>query len=127
MCPYCHKAETKIKDIVKKYNVVLKVIFVPVHGQKSDKMAIKAICKKFNLDKYLSQEWKKKKDLDKFQCERGKKLLQQSKLISQKLNIAGVPTFIFEDGTRVRGANIPFLERTLQKKFNVQRSTFKKH
>jgi len=127
MCPFCHKAETKIKDVVKKFNVVLKVIFFPVHGQKSDKMAIKAICKKFNLDKYLSQEWRKKGDFDKFQCEKGKKLLRQSKLIAKKLNITGVPTFIFEDGTRVRGANIPFLERTLQKKFKVQSSTFKKH
>ncbi|MDQ7031707.1 MAG: thioredoxin fold domain-containing protein [Desulfonauticus sp.] len=116
LCPFCHKAETKIKQIVDKYNVILKIILYPVHPIIGPKKAIEAICRNFDLKQYLSQQWKKEKenDIEKYQCNKGKKILETSKEIGDKLNIRGVPTFLLDNGTKIIGANLIQLESALK-------------
>jgi thiol:disulfide interchange protein DsbC len=116
LCPFCHKAENKIKNLVKKYNVDLKILFYSVHPPRGIKKAVEAICRGFDLDKYLSEGWRKEKDIQKYQCAKGKELVQKSSDFARSIGISGVPTFIFDDGTRVVGARIFDLERILKEK-----------
>ena len=117
LCPFCHKMESKIKEIVDKYNVTLKVMLYSVHPPKGPKKAIEAVCKKFTLDKYLSENWRKEKDeeVNKYQCKQGKQLIEKTSKIARELGVRGVPTFIMDDGTRVVGARINELEKLLKK------------
>ena len=115
VCPFCHRAETKIKEIVDKYDVVLKVAFFPVHLPKGKMKAIEAVCRGLDLDGYLGEAWRKENKTKEFQCEKGKKLLDESLKFGRELGIRGVPTFIYEDGTRVIGARLTQLEQMLSK------------
>ena len=51
-----------------------------------------------------------------FGLAKGKELVQKSSDFARSIGISGVPTFIFDDGTRVVGARIFDLERILQEK-----------
>jgi thiol:disulfide interchange protein DsbC len=115
LCPFCHKAEAKIKELVEKYNMILKIIFYSVHPPEGTKKAIEAICRKFNLDQYLSEEWRKKTE-NFLQCNKGKNILKKSSSLASTVGITGVPTFIYEDGTRIIGARVVELENMLRQK-----------
>jgi len=115
LCPYCHKAESKIKDLVKRYNVILKIVLFSVHGPKGKRKAEEAICKNFNLDQYFSDKWRDKQQ-EKIGCKKGKEILKQTFNLVGLLGIKGVPTFIFEDGTKVVGANLLALEAMLRER-----------
>jgi len=115
LCPFCHKAEAKIKELVEKYNMILKVVFYSVHPPEGTKKAIEAICRKFNLDQYLSEEWRKKAK-NFVQCKKGKNFLKKSSTLASAIGITGVPTFIYEDGSRIIGARMVELEDMLRQK-----------
>ncbi len=114
LCPFSHKAEKKIKEIVKKYNTKLNVVFFPVHLPKGKELAIESICKGMNLDSYIKDGWRKENP-EKFQCEKGKKILNRSLELGKKLSINGVPTFILSNGTRIVGVDLKKIERVLSK------------
>ncbi len=116
VCPFCHRAEQYIKDVIKKNNAELRILFFPVHRPIGEEKAIEAICKKMDIDTYLSDEWRKEKKevVKKYQCSRGKEILKKSEEIAGKLGIRAVPTFILENGKRMVGANIKKLNEMLR-------------
>ncbi len=114
LCPFSHRAEKGIKDIVKKYNTTLKVVFYPVHLPKGKKLAVESICKNMTLDEYIKDEWRKKNP-DPYQCTKGIKIVDKSLSLGRKIEINGVPTFILSDGTRVVGVNFANLQHLLEK------------
>ncbi len=115
VCPYCARAEKQIKSIAKKYNVILKVLFYPVHRPRGTDLAAVAICKGLNLDTYLAKEWEKKANPAKEKCVKGEAILSKTDKLARELGITGVPTFIMDTGERVVGADIRALEEMLRK------------
>lgn len=115
VCPFCHRAEQQIKQVADKYNVILKMVFYPVHLPKGKEMAIEAVCRKLDLDTYLKGDWKKESKTKEYQCKAGKQLLEGSMNIGKELGIRGVPTFFLENGDEIVGANIPKLQAALAK------------
>ncbi len=115
VCPFCARAERSIKDVVKKHNVILKVLFYPVHRPKGTDLAAVAICKGLDLDTYLAKEWEKKANPAKEKCPKGTEILQQTDSLAKDLGITGVPTFIMDNGERVVGADMGALDRMLTK------------
>jgi len=112
VCPFCGRAESQIKGIADKFNAEIKIIFFPVHIPVGRDKAIEAVCRKLTLEQYLKKDWEKENKTDKYQCEKGKKLLQESYTLARKLGIRGVPTF-FVEGKRIIGANMPRLKQAL--------------
>lgn len=113
VCPYCGKAEKQIKQLVKDSDVVLKVLFYPVHRPKGWDLASVAICKGLSLDTYIKRAWEKTAKPDKEKCDKGETLLKKTDVIARKLEINGVPTFILDDGERVSGADMAALKKLL--------------
>ena len=114
VCPWCHRAEGFIKEVVKEYNATLKIIFFPVHLPKGKEKAIEAVCRHLDLDGYLKEDWRKEKNTQKFQCKEGKELVEKSMELAKKLGIRGVPTFFLDNGQMVVGANMKRLKRALR-------------
>ena len=114
LCPYCHRAEASIINLVSEFNVKLKVLLYGVHGINSDKRAVQAICNNLALEDYIKDDWKKK-NIDEAQCEKGKLLIEKTKTVVSHLGLGGVPMFYLNDGTSVTGANIPALKEILTK------------
>jgi len=100
VCPFCHKAEENIKQIADEYHTQVKFIFFPVHIPAGREKAIEPVCRKLDAETYLKGDWKKDSDKnsDKYQCEKGKKLLEDSARLARRLGIRGVPTFFLENG-----------------------------
>ncbi len=115
VCPYCARAEKSIKEIAKRYNVTLKVLFYPVHRPKGTDLAAVAICKGLDLDTYLAKEWEKKANPAKEKCAKGEEILKRTDTLARELGINGVPTFILDNGERVVGADMRALEQLLSK------------
>ncbi len=114
-CPWCNRMVPEIKRMADEYNIVVKLIFYPVHLPRGKEEAIEAICRKLDLPAYLNGEWKKENKTKSYQCEKGKKLIKTSMEIGKKLGISGVPTFYLEDGKMIVGANVRQLEEALSK------------
>ena len=115
VCPFCHRAEASIKQIADRYHTRVKFIFFPVHIPVGREKAVEAVCRGLDAVTYIKGDWKKENKTDKYQCERGKKLLAQSAELARKLGIGGVPTFFLENGQRVVGANMFLLTKSLEK------------
>lgn len=121
LCTYCNYAAKHIKNIADKYGATVKAILYTIHGDQAkgegkgyDK-SMEAICRKFDLDQYAASEWKKTPASNKYRCQKGKDLLAASAGLMVKLNLKGVPVFILDNGVRINGADIPALERELEK------------
>ncbi|MDL1969539.1 MAG: thioredoxin fold domain-containing protein [Candidatus Desulfofervidaceae bacterium] len=117
LCPCCHRAEGKIKQVANKYNVILKMVFLPIHlsrGKDKEK-AIEVVCRKLDLNAYLKRDWEKENKTKEYQCKRGKQLIEDSINLGEKLGVTGVPTFFLDNGSKVVGADIKKLETALTK------------
>jgi len=112
LCPYCHKAESRIKELANQYDAQINVILYSVHGPEGEKKCIEAVCRNFTLDEYEKDHWRKTNTGD-YQCEKGAHLIQNAKNLIQQIGIDGVPTFILDDGRSVSGANLATLTRLL--------------
>jgi len=110
LCPYCHLAEREIRDIARKHNAVLKVVFFPVHLPEGEEKAIEAVCRRLDFQAYIKDDWRKGKERQ-YQCEEGEKLVEKSIAVARKLGIRGVPTFYLDNGKRVTGANKGLIEK----------------
>ena len=114
VCPFCGRAESQIKQVADKFNAELKVIFFPVHIPVGRDKAIEAICRKLTLEQYLKKDWERENKTDHYQCERGKKIVNESSTLARKLGIRGVPTFFTGNGKKIVGANMRQLESVLK-------------
>jgi thiol:disulfide interchange protein DsbC len=112
LCPYCHKVESRIKDLANKYNAQINVILYSVHGPYGEKKCVEAVCRNFTLHEYQKESWRKR-NTDDYQCQKGDLLIENAKKVTHKIGIDGVPTFILEDGRSVSGANLTALTKLL--------------
>jgi thiol:disulfide interchange protein DsbC len=113
VCPFCHQAESQIKEFAEKNAVEFKIILASVHPPVGRQKAIEAVCRKLRLDDYISQTWKDENKTDQYQCENGSKLIDASEKLSAALGLEGVPVFFLENGQRIDGADMPALENAL--------------
>jgi thiol:disulfide interchange protein DsbC len=112
LCPYCHKVESRIKDLANKYNARINIILYSVHGPYGEKKCVEAVCRNFTLDDYQKENWRKR-NTDDYQCEKGDLLIENAKKVIHKIGISGVPTFILDDGRSVSGADLAALTKLL--------------
>ncbi|NVM20483.1 MAG: thioredoxin fold domain-containing protein [Desulfobacterales bacterium] len=112
LCPYCHKVESRIKDLANKYNARINVILYSVHSPYGGKKCVEAVCRNFTLDDYQKDSWRKG-NTDDYQCEKGDLLIEKAKKLIHQIGISGVPTFIADDGRSVSGANLTALTKLL--------------
>jgi thiol:disulfide interchange protein DsbC len=112
LCPYCHKAEPRIKALADQYHAQINVILHSVHGPKGDKKCVEAVCRNFALDAYQKEQWRKENS-DDFQCEKGILLIEKARKLVHQTGITGVPTFILDDGRSMSGTNMEALKRLL--------------
>jgi len=112
LCPYCHKTESRIKELANQYNAQINVILYTVHGPYGEKKCIEAVCRNFSLDEYQKDNWRKT-NTDDYQCEKGDLLMENAKKLIHQIGISGVPTFILDDGQSVSGANLTALTKLL--------------
>ncbi len=102
-CPFCKKAETILDELIKAGKLSVKVIFFPlepIHPQAKAK-SVAILCDKKGFEGlkagYLSNN----------QCEAGKKLVEDSIKLMQKIGVRGTPTFVFPDGEMKSGVLSP--------------------
>jgi len=112
LCPYCHRVESRIKELANKYNARINIILYSVHGPYGEKKCVEAVCRNFTLDEYQKESWRKR-NTDDYQCEKGDLLIENAKKLIHKIGIDGVPTFILEDGRSASGANLAALTKLL--------------
>jgi thiol:disulfide interchange protein DsbC len=116
VCPFCHRAETRLKEFTQKYGAAFKIVFNSVHPPVGTQKAIEAVCRGLSAEDYLKGAWKKDNKTQQYQCPKGTELIKRSESVTKKLGVRGVPVFYLENGETVVGANIPALARALSKK-----------
>jgi len=113
VCPYCHRAESKLKEYADKYGAEFKLVLYSVHPPIGRQKAIEAVCRGLSAEQYLADAWKKENKTQDYQCEKGKKLISETEHVVRELGVRGVPMFYLSDGTLIRGANMRALARAL--------------
>ena len=97
-CPYCKQLEETLEDMVKNNEIKINVLFMPLPFHKdADKIAISTICDKKPLSAAFQGY------LSKNQCEKAKKLLNETQEFMLEKGIQAVPTIIFKDGRHKSG------------------------
>jgi len=115
VCPFCHRAETRLKQFAEEYGAEFKIIFNSVHPPVGREKAIEAVCRKLTAEDYLKGAWKNENKTQQYQCAKGIELIKHSESLAKKLGVRGVPVFYLENGEMVVGANMPALARALSK------------
>ncbi len=92
-CPYCKKAEAILEPLAQSGQIQVKVMLYPLKFHKGAKEeCISIICDNKGLEglksRYRSEN----------QCDKGKKLIQDTLKFLQSKGITGTPTYIFADG-----------------------------
>ena len=115
VCPFCHRAESKLQEFADKYGVQFKLILYSVHLPVGRQKAVEAVCRKLDASSYLDGKWKQENATGKYQCKAGDDLIKRTERLVRKLGIRGVPMFYLSDGTLIQGANMPALARALSR------------
>jgi thiol:disulfide interchange protein DsbC len=104
LCPYCEMGKKQLKNLADKYHYTVKLVWFPVHGPKSKEKIASFVCNKKTFNDYLSGDYGT--DTWTETCPEGRKFVEDSKILAQKLGVNGAPVFITSDGEMVVGANI---------------------
>ena len=78
VCPFCHQAETQLKEFAETYSAQFKIILASVHPPVGRQKAIEAVCRKLSLDDYITGKWKDDDKTDQYQCLDGTSLIESS-------------------------------------------------
>ena len=113
VCPFCHQAESQLKEFAETHTVKIKIIFASVHPPVGRQKAVEAVCRNFGFDNYINSNWRDENKTDQYQCQTGIDLINASEKISAQLGIDGVPVFFLENGQRVDGADMTALANVL--------------
>lgn len=108
-CPFCERSKEEVKNWAESRKVEVKVILYPlerIHPQAKEK-SIKGICGKMTFDDYL------KANYSGAVCEEGKRKIEQTVALMEKMSITGTPTFISQNGKRLIGFSKEGLDRIL--------------
>lgn len=101
LCPHCSKIEREIEDICDAHGLNLKMVLYSKHFD----TCVEAVCSNLTIDQYLSRTWMSDGEKRDLICNKGKGIINKSTVVVKSLGIPGVPTFYFEDGERVVGAD----------------------
>jgi thiol:disulfide interchange protein DsbC len=113
VCPFCHQAESQLKDFAETHQVEFKIILASVHPPIGRQKAVEAVCRTLSLDNYINLNWQDENKTDQYQCQEGIDLINVSEKISAQLGINGVPVFFLENGQRIDGADMSALANAL--------------
>jgi len=113
VCPYCHRAETRLREFADRYGAEFKLVLYSVHPPVGRRKAVEAVCRGLSAEAYLDGKWKQENLTDKYQCKAGAGLIKRTEELVRKMGVRGVPMFYLSDGTLVQGANMPALARAL--------------
>jgi thiol:disulfide interchange protein DsbC len=106
-CPFCQKLEPTLKKLADEGKIQIKVILYPLpfHAHAKEK-AIAMVCHNIGWKGLQNKYWNNinMENLSKWQCEKGKKLVEESIKIGNKYGITGTPTIITQDGKKIVGA-----------------------
>ncbi|OPL12127.1 MAG: hypothetical protein AVO38_03605 [delta proteobacterium ML8_D] len=114
VCPFCHQAESQLKNFADTHDAEFKIILASVHPPVGRRKAIEAVCRNLSLDQYISGKWQAENKTDEHQCGEGNDLISASEKIVADLGINGVPVFFLENGRRVDGADMDALAMLLK-------------
>lgn len=114
LCHHCREANPEIMQFSDKYGVEVNVLLTSLNGGESTKRCIEAVCRGFDFEDYIKQEWKQSEDTENFQCRDGKDKYAMVDTVSEKLNVNSVPMFFTEDGKEISGANIIEIKNALE-------------
>jgi len=111
LCPYCHRAVERIKELAKDTNSEIKFILYSVHLPQGNREIEKVICSNMDLDTYINTNFPLKKQVK--TCDRAKKLIEGVVKLAEDLKVNSVPTFFLEDGTKIIGANTTRIKKAI--------------
>ncbi|HEM56002.1 MAG TPA: hypothetical protein ENO30_04485 [Thermodesulfobium narugense] len=111
-CPFCEEVKKSFLDMAKSMKWNVKLVWLPLQTPRgslhpgSKKIVEHFICDNATIKDYLSNKYNKSsKDI----CKKG--IEETENNIKALSFIQGTPTFIFDNGKIVMGANIPLLAR----------------
>ncbi|RPJ80579.1 MAG: hypothetical protein EHJ94_06175 [Deltaproteobacteria bacterium] len=113
VCPFCHQAESQLKEFAEKNAVAFKIILASVHPPVGKQKAIEAVCRNLSLDDYIKGTWQEENKTSQYQCQKGLALIDASEKVVTQLGLDGVPVFFLENGQRIDGADMLALESAL--------------
>ncbi len=106
-CPFCQRLEPTLKKLADEGLIQIKVILFPLpfHPHAEEK-SVAIACQNIGWKGLTKEFWNSTNTakLERWQCERGKKLVEESKKIGEEYGVSGTPTIITESGKRVVGA-----------------------
>ena len=106
-CPFCQRLEPTLKKLADEGKIQIKVILFPLpfHPHAKEK-AVAIVCHHIGWKGLRGSYWtdEKMKNLSKWQCKEGQKLVEESIKIGQKYGVSGTPTMITKEGKKVVGA-----------------------
>lgn len=111
-CPHCEEILEQIRPVLDENRTELRVLFKA--SGTAEALAIEAVCKKVNLESYLSRHWMSPAGTQHSTCKEGVEILDRSNELSRRLNITRVPTFFTERGLMLVGARLPALRALLK-------------
>jgi thiol:disulfide interchange protein DsbC len=112
-CPHCEELLGRIRPLLDETRTELRVLFT-AKGE-AETLAITAMCRKVDLDTYLSKKWMPSVGQEHSTCRDGEALLRRSNDLSQKLGINLVPTFFTERGIMLVGVPLSTLRGFLMR------------
>ena len=106
-CPFCQRLEPTLKKLADEGKIQVKVILFPLpfHRHAREK-AVAMVCHHIGWKGLRNSYWTEERmeKLPMWQCERGRKLVEESIKIGQKYGVSGTPTMITQEGKKVVGA-----------------------
>ncbi len=106
-CPFCQRLEPTLKKLADEGKIQVKVILYPLpfHPHAKEK-SVAIVCQNIGWEGLKKNFWTedRMKNLENWQCEKGKSLVEKSLEAAKKYGVSGTPTMITEDGKKVVGA-----------------------
>ncbi len=92
-CPYCKQAETLLKKLVEKEDLMVRFLFFPLDSHRGAReQCVSILCDQKGIEGYDTGYRSEN------QCPEGIKKVEQTMALMQKKGINSTPTFIFMDG-----------------------------
>jgi len=111
-CPYCEDLLGRIKPLLDETGTELRVLFRARGAAQT--LAIAALCRKVDLETYLSKQWMPPAGSEPLSCGDGESRLARSNDLSQRLGVTRVPTVFTAQGRMLEGPQWTTLKSLLE-------------
>jgi thiol:disulfide interchange protein DsbC len=113
-CPHCEDLLSQVKPLLDETRTELRVLFTGT-GE-AEMLAIAALCRKVDLETYLSKQWMPPDGTERITCGDGKHRLNRSNDLSHRLGVTRVPTVFIQQGLMLEGPQLNSLKNLIQDK-----------